>query len=57
MHYAQAAEMVRDYRKHDEGTWGSFYEALLRAFGSADSGNFERLAQGFPELAQAFRDN
>lgn len=39
------------------GGWalGGFEEALLKAFSRADSQNFKRLAQGFPEHAQALR--
>lgn len=39
------------------GGWalGGFEEALLTAFSRADSQNFEKLAQGFPEHAQALR--
>ncbi len=39
------------------GGWalGGFDEALLTAFNRADSQNFERLAQSFPEYALALR--
>lgn len=56
--YTEAeARMATAYYTGNEDTLGGFHEALVTAFGRADSANFAKLALGFPGLAAAFRAN
>lgn len=49
------AQMALAWRNGYEASLGGFHEALVTAFGRADSGNFARLSAAFPGLGAAFR--